>query len=138
VTSAAVLSGVSSTSRNINAMAAASSAGCAASSRVAVLAETEAARDAVVAALRDRGVQAVDWPTAEPPAALVLAVETSDPPRAWLYEAGAAVGAVGRRAVVAPLGDAPAPPELADLVTVEVGPELSAALREALAKLGSG
>ena len=105
---------------------------------VAVLAETEAARDAVVAALRDLGVQAVDWPTAEPPAALVLAVETSDPPRAWLYEAGAAVGAVGRRAVVAPLGDAPAPPELADLVTVEVGPELSAALREALAKLGSG
>lgn len=95
---------------------------------VAVLAETESARDAVLTALRDQGVRAVDWPVPEAPVALVLAVETSDPPRAWLYEAGAAVGAVSRRAVVARLGDAPAPPELDHLVSVEAGPDLAAAL----------
>lgn len=108
-----------------------------AAATVAVLAETESARDAVLAALRNLGVQAADWPAAEP-AALVLAVETSDPPRAWLYEAGAAVGTVDRRAVVVPLGDAPGPPELADLVTARPGPELAAALGDALGQLGPG
>jgi hypothetical protein len=97
---------------------------------IAVLAETESAREAVVAALRNRGIRAVDWPSPEAPTALVLAIETPDPPRAWLFEAGAAVGAVSRRAVVARLGDAPAPPELDDLVSVEAGPGLAAALEE--------
>lgn len=99
---------------------------------VAVLPETEAARDAAVAALRKLGVQAVDWPASEQPAALVLAVETSDPPRAWLFEAGAALGVVGRRAVVMRLGDAQPPPELAGLVTVAPGAGLAAALGAAL------
>lgn len=105
---------------------------------VAVLAETESARDTVLAALRELGIQAVDWPALEEPAALVLAVETPDPPRAWLYDAGAAVGAVSRRAVVARLGEAPGPPELDDLVTVEAGPDLAAGLGEELGRLGSG
>lgn len=104
---------------------------------VAVMAETESARDAVMAALRDLGVQAVDWPAPEAPAALVLAVETPDPPRAWLYEAGAAVGAVSRRAVVARLGDAPAPPELDDLASAGPAPDLAGALGLVLGKLGS-
>jgi len=104
---------------------------------IAVLGETESARDAVVAALRKQGVRAVDWPSPEPPAALVLAIETSDPPRTWLFEAGAAVGALSRRAVVARLGDAAAPPELDDLVSVAAGPELAPALVEALDRLRS-
>jgi hypothetical protein len=105
---------------------------------IAVLAETDSARDAVVAALGDLGIEAVGWPVGgDPePAALVLAVETSDPPRAWLYEAGAAVGAVGGRVVVAHLTDAPAPPELAELVRVEPGSDLAPALGEALRQIG--
>jgi len=105
---------------------------------IAVLAETEAARDAVTAALAELGATAVDWPAADEaePAALVLAVETADPPRPWLYEAGAAVGAMGGRAVVANLTDAPAPPELAELVRVEPGADLAPALGEALRRIG--
>ncbi len=103
---------------------------------VAVLAETESARDAAVAALRELGLQAVDWPASEPPAAIVLAVETADPPRAWLFEAGTALGAVGRRAVVMRLGDAQPPPELGDLASVGSGPDLAAALGETLGEPG--
>jgi hypothetical protein len=105
---------------------------------VAVLAETDAGREAVLAALLALGIRAFGWPAPDPPAALVLAVETADPPRDWLFEAGAAVGAVGRRAVVVRLGDSPEPRELADLVTADPGSDLASAVAEALGKLGSG
>jgi hypothetical protein len=105
---------------------------------IAVLAESDSARDAVIAALGELGATAVDWPAGgnAEPTALVLAVETADPPRPWLYEAGAAVGALGGRAVVAKLTDAPAPPELAELVRVEPGSDLAPALGEALRQIG--
>jgi hypothetical protein len=102
---------------------------------VAVLAETDAGRDAVTSALAELGVAAIDWPAREGAAALVLAVESSDPPRRWLYEAGAAVGAVGGRAVVARLTDAPAPSELGGLETADPGRDLAPALAAALRKL---
>jgi hypothetical protein len=107
---------------------------------IAVLAETDSAREAVVGALRELGTTAVDWPAGADvePAALVLAVETADPPRPWLYEAGAAVGAMGGRTVVAHLTDAPRPPELAELLSVESGRDLATALGEALRQIGSG
>lgn len=109
---------------------------------IAVLAETEPARDAVMGALRELGVRAVDWPltdadrSARHLVALVLAVETSDPPRAWLFEAGGALSAVGGRALVVRLADADAPAELASLPSVEAGEELAPALEEALGRLG--
>ena len=116
------------------------------SATVAVLAETDSARQAVLASLREIGVKAVDWaggaaeaagPAHVEPAALVLAVETSAPPRDWLFAAGAAVGAVGARAVVARIGGAPAPPELDGLVSTAPGRELGPALAEALQGLGA-
>jgi hypothetical protein len=102
---------------------------------VAVLAETDAGRDIVTSALAELGVEAIDWPAREGTAALVLAVESSDPPRGWLYEAGAAVGAAGGRAVVVRLTEAPAPSELGGLATAGPGRELAPALAEALRKL---
>lgn len=106
---------------------------------VAVLAETEAARDAVIAALGSLGLEAVDWAQAGREAAgLILAVESSDPPRGWLYEAGAAVGAVGGRALVARLSDAPVPSELSELPSTAAGPELAPGLADALDRLDIG
>ena len=107
---------------------------------VAVLAETDAAHDAVVDALSALGIQAMDWPVGDAAGALalVLAVESTDPPRGWLYEAGAAVGAVGGRAVVARLTDAPTPPELRDLESVDRQRGLAPALSAALSGLQAG
>jgi hypothetical protein len=67
---------------------------------------------------------------------MILAVETADPPRAWLYEAGAAVGSAGGRAFLVRLADTPVPPELAELPSVRPGRDLASALAEALAQLG--
>jgi len=106
---------------------------------VAVLAETEAARDAVMAALGSLGLEAVDWAQAgREAAALILAVETSDPPRGWLYEAGAAVGAVDGRVLVARLSDAPVPSEISGIPSTAPGPELAPALADALGRLEIG
>jgi hypothetical protein len=110
---------------------------------VAVHAETAAGREAIVQALGELGVMAVDRAREvseadHDPMAMILAVETADPPRAWLYEAGAAVGSAGDRAVLVRLTDAPVPPELAELPTVRPGRDLAPALAEALAELGQG
>lgn len=106
---------------------------------VAVLAETEAAEEAVIAALRGLGIPAVSWDDAAglEPAALVLAVESSRPPGSWLFAAGAAVGSVGGRAVVICMSDAPPPPELGELVTVAPLRELAPALAEILERIVS-
>jgi hypothetical protein len=68
----------------------------------------------------------------------VLAVETSDPPRAWLFTAGAALGAMGDRAIVARVGGAPAPPELERIASTRPEQDLGPALAEALGRLGAG
>jgi hypothetical protein len=108
---------------------------------VAVHAETAAGRERIVEALGKLGVTAVDRARESSgahrdPMAMILAVETADPPRAWLYEAGAAVGSVGGRAFLVRLADTPVPPELAELPSVRPGRDLASALAEALAQLG--
>jgi hypothetical protein len=106
---------------------------------IAVLAETESARDAVMAALGSLGLEAIDWAqSGSEAAALVLAVDTSDPPRGWLYEAGAAVGAVGGQVLVARLSDAPVPSEISGLPSTAAGLELAPALADALGRLEIG
>jgi hypothetical protein len=106
---------------------------------VAVHAETAAGREVIVEALGELDVTAIDRARVgadHDPMAMILAVETADPPRAWLYEAGAAVGSAGDRAFLVRLTDTPVPPELAELPSVRPGRDLSSALAEALAQLG--
>jgi hypothetical protein len=112
-------------------------------SKVAVLAETDTSCALIATALGELGVQSVAWSKAllaggeEPlPAAVVLAVESAEPSREWLYEAGAAVGALGGRAVVVRAGAGASPPELATLERAELGEELGPRLAAALERLG--
>jgi hypothetical protein len=111
-------------------------------SRIAVLAETEEARDLIADAVHDFGLQSVTWslslvgdPGEAAPAAIVLAVESAEPSRAWMYEAGAAVGALGGRAVVVQFAGA-CPPELDALESLEPGDDLRPRLAEALGRVG--
>ncbi len=111
-------------------------------SRVAVLAESDAARGAIVNALDDLGLQSVAWslrllgePGEAPPVAVVLAVESPEPSREWIYDAGSAVGALRGRAVVVQLAG-PRPPELAALESVEPGDDLRPRLAAALGRVG--
>ena len=109
-------------------------------SAVAVLAESASARDTIMAALSELGLKGVDWPAAGGGSgagvAVVLAVEGSDPPREWLFQAGAAVGALGGRAVVVSLAPDAVPTELAGLEIVEPGSELAPALAAGLRRIG--
>jgi hypothetical protein len=108
-------------------------------SAVAVLAESASARDSIVAALSELGLKGVAWPAADgsgAAVAIILATEGADPSREWLYEAGAAVGALGGRAVVVRLTSEPVPPELAALEMVEPGSELAPALAAGLRRIG--
>jgi hypothetical protein len=108
-------------------------------SRIAILAETGAGLEQLADALGGLGLETVAWSAAllpggeSPPVAAVLAVESGEPGREWLYEAGSAVGALGGRAVVVELAAGSRPPELAALESVqpgdEFGPRLAAALR---------
>jgi hypothetical protein len=52
--------------------------------------------------------------------ATLVAVDDSDPDDGWLFEAGLALGALGRRAVIVRLADTPLPPKLADVGALEV------------------
>lgn len=112
-------------------------------SRVAVLAETDASRAWIAESLRELGLDSVAWSTAllaggdeSRPVAVVLAVESTEPGREWLYEAGSAVGALGGRAVVVRLAPGASPPELAALETIETGDELGPRLAAALERVG--
>ena len=112
-------------------------------SRVAVLAETDASRALIAATLGELGLESVSWSNAllaggdeSQPVAVVLAVASTEPDREWLYEAGAAVGALGGRAVVVRVGPGTSPPELATLETVESGEELGLRLAAALGHHG--
>jgi hypothetical protein len=111
-------------------------------SRIAVLAETDEARDSVADALRDIGLDSVAWSmellgdSGEGPLlAVVLALASAEPRREWMYEAGVAVGALGGRAVVVRLAGSPLP-ELAALESVEPGDDLRPGLAAALGRVG--
>lgn len=77
--------------------------------RVAILAESDAGLAPIADALGELGMESMAWSAAllrdgeSSPVAVVLAVESGEPPREWLYEAGLAVGALGGRAVVVQL-----------------------------------
>jgi hypothetical protein len=55
--------------------------------------------------------------------AVVIAVESADPARRWMLDAGLALGALGGGAIVAQLGDAPPPAELGGLGFIRLDPE---------------
>jgi hypothetical protein len=93
---------------------------------VAVLADTPAARRVATAALAELGLEATDWaavrarllagePAGDHVAAALLIVDGQPPAPSWVLDAGLAVGALGRRAIVARLGGQPPPPELGAL-----------------------
>jgi hypothetical protein len=63
---------------------------------------------------------------------VVLTVESEDPGREWLYEAGSAVGALGGRAVVVQLAPGSPPPELSALERIGSGEDLGSGLAAAL------
>lgn len=115
------------------------------SSRVAVVAETDASRESVAGALAALGLEAVTWSDAllgggddePPPVAVVLAVESEEPGREWLYEAGLAVGALGGRAVVVQFARVSPPPELTALESIEAGDDLGERLAAALGRAGA-
>ena len=112
-------------------------------SRVAVVAETDTASASIAAALGELGLESVAWAAEllagddeSRPVAVVLAVESEEPGREWLYEAGAAVGALGGRAVVVRIAPVSPPPEVAALESIEPGDELAPRLAAALERVG--
>jgi len=111
-------------------------------SRIAILAETERARASIADALGDLGLESVTWSLGllgdlgeASPVAVVLVVESAEPAREWMYEAGSAVGALGGRAVVVQLAGSGLP-ELAPLESVEPGDDLRPRLAAALGRVG--
>ena len=58
----------------------------------------------------------------------ILVVERADPSPDWLFDAGLALGALGGRAIVAQLGDEPAPAALRDLGAIRLDPDEPASL----------
>jgi hypothetical protein len=118
-----------------------------------VLAETEAGQRAVSGPLAELGAGVADWAAvrarildsataagASPPGAggiiaVVLVVERSEPASAWLFDAGLALGALGKRAVVAQLGNEASPAALRDLGVVRIDPGDPASLRALLERL---
>jgi hypothetical protein len=124
---------------------------------VCVLAASPSAERALAESLRRLGVNAVGWAAVrdrirsavsdvhEQPlerielVATFVAVDDSDPDEDWLFEAGLALGALGRRAVIARLGDAPLPSKLADFGALEIDmrkPTSLEALEECLRDAG--
>jgi hypothetical protein len=118
---------------------------------VCVLAASPSAEAALADSLRQLAVKAVDWAavrerilsavTAKPGrplarielVAALLAVDEPDPPADWLFEAGLALGALGRRAVILEFGDDPLPPRLAEVGAIQIDMRKPASL-EALAQ----
>jgi hypothetical protein len=109
--------------------------------RVAIVAETEAGLAQIAAALRELGLESAAWSPSlaageAPPVAVVLAVESNEPGREWLYEAGSAVGALHGRAVVVEFAAGSRPRELAALESVDADQELRTRLGAALRRVG--
>jgi hypothetical protein len=61
--------------------------------------------------------------------AAVLATDRAEPTASWLFDAGLARGALGRRAVVAQLGDAAIPAQLAGVDVIRLVPDDEASIR---------
>jgi hypothetical protein len=106
---------------------------------VAILAESEDALLDVGRMLERLGLEMVPWAelrfrilsppvqASGPGYAAVLATDSAEPSAAWLFDAGLARGALGRRAVFAQLGDSAIPAQLAgvDVIRLLPGDETS-------------
>ncbi len=117
--------------------------------RVAVLAQTASAGEAVRRLVEEIGLEPIEWVEATAaarrgsgqeggprPVAVILAVEGAAAGGGWLFEAGIAVGALAGRAIVAELGGQPGPPELEGLTAVRVYPGRAESVRELAQRLG--
>jgi hypothetical protein len=112
----------------------------AATSAVAIIAESDSGEEAIARMLGAIGLETVPWSEVRgrvldtrpadggPAYAAVVAFETPTPPGSWLFDAGLARGALGRRAVVAQVGDSGIPVELTgvDVIRLDPGDEASA------------
>jgi hypothetical protein len=104
---------------------------------VCVLATSPTAEHALTESLRALGVKSVEWAVVRDRirsavsateqrlerielVAAFLAIDDSPPDEDWLFEAGLALGALGRRVVIARLGDDPLPAKLTELGAVEI------------------
>ncbi len=109
---------------------------------VAVLAEGPSAESEIGHILERLQLQMAPWtelrsrilgmppPAAGGPAyAAVLVVESATPSASWFFDAGLARGALGTRAVVAQLGDASIPAQLARIEVVRLEPDDEASVR---------
>jgi hypothetical protein len=108
---------------------------------VGILAHGEAASAEIARMLRRLGLETVPWdelrarilsPPAQPSGrgyAAVLVVETESPVASWLFDAGLARGALGRRAVVAQLGSVAIPEGLAGVDVIRIDPDDEASVR---------
>jgi hypothetical protein len=109
---------------------------------VAILAETLTAQLSVTALLERLGLTPVDWALARagfaPPSAdgtgdrvgfALLVVEQVPPTGTWLFEAGLAIGALGRRAVAAQFGSEEPPVELQRFEVIRLAPDDASSLR---------
>ena len=102
---------------------------------VAILAETDAGEDAIGRMLDGLELESAPWSELRglilgaprerggPGYGAVLAFETPTPPGSWLFDAGLARGALGRRAVVAQLGDTGIPVELTGVDVIRLDPD---------------
>ena len=112
---------------------------------VAVLAETSTGETQLLGMLGRLGVGTATWsdlrarilgPGVALGDAAVLAVESDDPPAAWLFDAGLARGALGPRAVIAQLGDGGIPAQLAGVEIIRLDPGDQASERALGERLG--
>lgn len=114
---------------------------------IAVLAETRTGHGTVAPLVEQLEVQTVEWAAlrsrllaattmadAGPTPQLgdivvaILVAERADPSPEWSFDAGLALGALGGRAIVAQLGDEPAPAALRGLGVIRLDPEEPASL----------
>jgi hypothetical protein len=100
---------------------------------VAVFAETAAGLDAAIRLLDRIGVRAETWAAVRDrpnrDVVVLLVAERAAPAGAWMFEAGLALGALGRRAIVAQLGSEAPPPALRGLDVVRLDPDEQASLQ---------
>lgn len=114
---------------------------------VSILVESESAEAEIGRMLERLELERVPWselrarilgppvPPSGPGYAAVLAVEGGEPSAAWLFDAGLARGALGVRAVVAQLGNAAIPAQLAGVEVMRLEPDDEASLRALGARL---
>jgi hypothetical protein len=108
---------------------------------VAILAEGDAEEGEIAHMLERLELESASWtelrarilgppaPASGPGYAAVLVIESAEPSPSWLFDAGLARGALGARAVVAQLGSAAIPAQLAGVEVMRLEPDDEGSLR---------